>query len=627
MMKRILGILLTVALAFGLAPGVTQLRAAQPVQYAAQLTRALDYVYTQVTNPVVHSVGGEWAVITLAKGDRLPSNDSRVSKYLANLKKYVSKSAYSKKASKVVLHSSKSTDNARVVLALTALGRDALTWEGYNLVAALADSNYIAKQGVNGPMWALIALDSDDYLVDNAQIRAWCLNYLLSREIQTSGIYPTGGWGLMANEPPDPDLTGMALVALSKYLNMSAADYQRYQAAGAPSQANLEAALSRAMTVLGILQGSNGGFPGWSGADAVESVAQVVTALSALRRPEYQSMLEAGVGNLLNFQRSSGGFAHEMILPVDQMASEQASYALVAYDRYQKGKSTLYDMRDTVKTGSIIRPKTVAPQVSGGVKVDAKSSAKLGKWSTSSVKVSYAWLVNGVKKSTKSSYTFSAAQLGASVKLQVTATKKGFRSYSWESAGLTVVLGDAPKAKNSVAYSGTVKAGAKLKAKTVKWNQSKVKSVFSWALDGVTVATGTSFTVPKEAIGKQLTLAAVGQRPGHHDSVAKLSKAKKVPKAAVTIKLSAPTQKVGVPGVATVTIKAPAGIVPTGDIRILQGKTVLVSYTLAEADAGKAVIDLPAFTKASTVKLVAAYDGSAITNAKKTGSVKIKVKK
>jgi hypothetical protein len=213
------------------------------------------------------------------------------------------------------------------------------------------------------------------------------------------------------------------------------------------------------------------------------------------------------------------------------------------------------------------------------------------------------------------------------VKLQVSATKKGYRSYHWESAELTVALGDAPKAKNSVTYSGSVKAGTKLKAKTVKWNQSKVKTAFTWTIDGIPTGVGTSFVVPKEAIGKQLALAAIGQRPGHHDSAAKLSKVKVVPKAAVTVKLSVPTQKVGIPGLASVTVKAPAGIVPTGDIRILQGKTVLASYPLTSLDAGKAVIALPAFGKASTVKLVAAYDGSTITSAKKTGSLKVKVKK
>src|SRR5699024_3032272 len=41
-----------------------------------------------------------------------------------------------------------------------------------------------------------------------------------------------------------------------------------------------------------------------------------------------------------------GGFAHVLGSGINGMANEQALYGLIAYDRYLKGKNTLYDMTD-----------------------------------------------------------------------------------------------------------------------------------------------------------------------------------------------------------------------------------------------------------------------------------------
>ena len=70
------------------------------------------------------------------------------------------------------LHSSKSTDNARLILALTAMGKDVTDVGGHNLLRGLTDMKYVKKQGINGPIWALIALDSHSYEVPAAQTGA-----------------------------------------------------------------------------------------------------------------------------------------------------------------------------------------------------------------------------------------------------------------------------------------------------------------------------------------------------------------------------------------------------------------------------------------------------------------------
>ena len=52
------------------------------------------------------------------------------------------------------------------------------------------------------------------------------------------------------------------------------------------------------------------------------------------------------LADLLGYRKTDGGFSHTSDGPIDQMSTEQAAYALVAYDRYKNNKKPLYDMSD-----------------------------------------------------------------------------------------------------------------------------------------------------------------------------------------------------------------------------------------------------------------------------------------
>ena len=58
------------------------------------------------------------------------------------------------------LHRAKSTDSSRTILVLTAMGYDVTDIQGHDLLKGLTDLNYVKKQGINGPIWALLAMDS-----------------------------------------------------------------------------------------------------------------------------------------------------------------------------------------------------------------------------------------------------------------------------------------------------------------------------------------------------------------------------------------------------------------------------------------------------------------------------------
>ena len=285
------------------------------VAMAAETSTAMDdtakYLQKTVPSPTVASVGGEWAVIGLARGGyTVPAS------YYSNVVTYV-------KGCKGVLHERKYTEYSRVVLALTAIGKDPTHVAGYDLTAPLNDFDKTVWQGINGPIWALIALDSGNYAC--SQRRSY-VNYILEKEI------PGGGWAL-AGSTPDADITGMALQALSKYLD----------------QAAVKASCDRALAWLSKTQNTDGSFS-TTGKENCESTVQVLVALCELGIPLTDSRFmkngKTVMDGLMQYYVPGGGFTHvkQAGSGNDLMSTEQGFYALVAADRAAKGKASLYRM-------------------------------------------------------------------------------------------------------------------------------------------------------------------------------------------------------------------------------------------------------------------------------------------
>ncbi|WP_339268804.1 S-layer homology domain-containing protein [Paenibacillus sp. FSL R5-0470] len=296
------------------------------------------FLQKTVTNPVISSVGGDWTVFGLARsGVKVP--DSYYAKYYANVEATIKE-----KAGK--LHSVKYTEYDRVILALTSIGKNIDKVAGYNLLEPLADFDTVIKQGINGPVFALIALDSNHYDipvvkdVKTQTTREMLIDYILGREING------GGWALGSNATAaDPDITGMVIQGLTPYYK---------------TNAKVTAAVDRGIAWLSKTQTADGGYASWESTNS-ESIAQVIVALAGLGiDPHKDSRFikngRSAVDALLGFAAPEGGFYHVKqggvgnggAKPgeVDLMATDQAMYALVAYDRLVKGQTSLYDMKD-----------------------------------------------------------------------------------------------------------------------------------------------------------------------------------------------------------------------------------------------------------------------------------------
>lgn len=249
-----------------------------------------------------------------------------------------------------VLTKTKYSDYSKLILSMTAIGKDARNIEGYNLLSNLEDFDKVKYQGFNGPIWALIALNANPAYeiptvsgVSNQTTEAGLIDYLLKGEV--SG----GGWTLFGNTA-DVDMTAMTIQALAPYYKKSGYE-------------NVTAAIDRALNWLSGVQMADGGFYTLSDSGIVansESTSQVITALSALGIDcmTDSRFVKAGkwpVNALLSYYKD-GGFMHvkeggtnnggAAAGKIDSMATEQAFYALTAYKRMLEGKTSLYDMSD-----------------------------------------------------------------------------------------------------------------------------------------------------------------------------------------------------------------------------------------------------------------------------------------
>ena len=324
--KRGLSLLLTLILVMGLC---VPAMAISESDLTSAVTKSASYMLDAVKQPQVGSIGGEWTVIGLARsGHDVPQ------KYWDNY--YAAVEDYVENCSGV-LHKKKYTEYSRVVVALTAIGADPADVAGYDLLKPLGDFDKTIWQGINGPIWALIALDSGSYEMPvNAEAKTQATRQMYIDEILSRQLND-GGWNLSdkgGNGQSDPDITGMALQALAKYQAQSA----------------VKAATDKALTCLSKMQDSSGGYASWETSNS-ESVVQVIVALCELGIDLNDSrFIKNGstlLDNLFSYRNADGSFSHTANgSGNDQMSSEQGFYGIVAVMRAMQGKNSLYRMSD-----------------------------------------------------------------------------------------------------------------------------------------------------------------------------------------------------------------------------------------------------------------------------------------
>ena len=305
-------------------------RVAQDV--SAVLNATMAQMAATVTEPVFGTTAGEWTVFGLARGGYYAKDNVYFTDYYDRIVETVNTTAASVNMNGA-LHKVKSTENSRLIVALSSIGKDATAVGNWDLVEAYSANGFdwIKKQGINGTIWALIALDSHNYATSDTTIRQQCVDSIVSLQ------HDDGGWSLMANKTyaSDPDITGMALTALYPYRDQPA----------------VAEACAEAIACLSEMQHDNGTFAS-GGSECSESCAWVIVATTMWGiNPDTDSRFvkngKSVVDGLLSHYLSdSATFEHIVGAGANGMATDQSCYALVAYDRFMKGKTALYDCSD-----------------------------------------------------------------------------------------------------------------------------------------------------------------------------------------------------------------------------------------------------------------------------------------
>ena len=343
------------------------------------------YIQNKVPMPVVASDRGEWAVLGLARAG-VELSDAYIQAYYGKVVAYVQKNMG---ADGVLVdpesHNPTVTDNERIILALTAIGKDPANVGGKNLLTALQNKDIMqvtdtSKTDINGLVFGLLALNSGNYTQDSY----WLVQAILTQQNED------GSWSSSADTKPngDVDMTAMALQALAPYCNEG-------------DDTTVNAAVDKA------LQWLSAKYKG-TGYTSAESCAQVVVALSALQLnansdSSFVKTVDGAptsvLGDLLRYYLGEGqGFKHAASgKTADQKATEQALYAMAAYERYCRRTKALYDMTDAVCAHSfgdwqVVSPATCTADGSrqrvctrcGAVEVQTLPAAghKFGEWTT-----------------------------------------------------------------------------------------------------------------------------------------------------------------------------------------------------------------------------------------------------
>ena len=304
---------------------------------------------TKDSADAINEASGAYKSLTDAAKKLLPDAEEKLAKAEADYKKVLAD-----ELAKLLAANGGSfettNENARLVLALTALGQNAKAYtvggETYDLVTPLTAKTGSAYKatvpGTTSAAFAIIAIDSAPYTVaDTAAVPAM-IQYLLSMQ------NPSGAWKINDKNPADNvDATAMVLTALAPH----------------KSETGVQDTIDKALTYL----------EGLTGYGNACTDAQLVTAYSALGIDCTDARYARGGKNpltsLLSYQTASGGFSLDSTASnarVSPRPTEQAAYALVAYDRFKRGVKSLYDMSDAVD---------LLPAASGAADVAAKITA------------------------------------------------------------------------------------------------------------------------------------------------------------------------------------------------------------------------------------------------------------
>ena len=237
------------------------------------------------------------------------------------------------------------TDLARVALALEAMGKNPTDVGGFNVLEAIYNHEKMMTDSSNCPIFGLLALDGRNYEIP--EDAKWSRKDIVTQILKFQKA--SGGFGLaIEGDTTSIDMTGMALQALAPYYNDSA-------------YPEVKPAVDKALKHFKDSITTNAGFLDL-GSENSCTTAQVLTAVSALNidpTVKENGFVQNGnnmISNLHTYKKDAG-FAWQATMQGQEMATQQVTYALVAYQRMAEGQTRLYDFTDVPEENPSVKPE------------------------------------------------------------------------------------------------------------------------------------------------------------------------------------------------------------------------------------------------------------------------------
>ena len=289
-----------------------------------------------VPSPTHSSTGGEWTVMGLARAGKITNDYKNI--YKKNLKKVLDDSDG-------ILSTRAYTEYSRTVIALTSIGENPYNFYGYDVINPLAEYDNVIKQGLNGVVYALIALECGNYSVSpKSGYDGRKGSKEKYKDSLMSAALSGGGWALLGKKA-DVDMTAIAIQALSPYYN---------------KDSKVKKVVDDGLEVLSKKQKKDGDFESM-GSENCESCSQVLTAISILgisvKDKRFVKDNSTVLDGLMKYY-INGGFKHTENGKANQMATDQAFYSLVAYRNALADEPALFNMKKVAVKKKARKPAT-----------------------------------------------------------------------------------------------------------------------------------------------------------------------------------------------------------------------------------------------------------------------------
>lgn len=243
----------------------------------------------------------------------------------------------------------------------------------------------------------------------------------------------------------------------------------------------------------------------------------------------------------------------------------------------------------------VVQP-TSPPTIAGTPMVGAPLEVAVGGWTPAPTSVTVQWLADGaaIPGATSAGYVPTPDVKGKTLTAQVTAQLEGYTPGAAAPATAPVAPGTI-QATQQPTIQGTPEVGTTLTLTSPAWAPQPAKATTQWYADGAPLAgaTGTTFRLTRDEIGKQISARVVASAKGYKKSRA--TAAATTPVQAKSVALRSPSRVKGAPQVGSRLVVKPGQVRPSNASTTYQwlrdgrriAKATHRSYTVRRGDVGR----------------------------------------